>query len=137
MSGRVDRPPERPAASLPQLAVRAIRARCPHCGDAPVFASWFRRHERCAVCRLRLARPGPDYFTGAIFFTLALSEGLFAAILLVTVVSRWPDVPWDRLTWVAASGMLVAPILLHPLSQVVFLSLDIFWRPVTDDECVR
>lgn len=129
--------PERSSPHLFRLLGRAVRLRCPHCGRAPVLASWLRRHERCGACGFRFARTGDDYFTGAMFFNLILAEGLFAVAMLVTVLSSWPDVPWDLLTYVAVAGMVVAPILLHPYSQVIFLSLDVFMRPVRAAECVR
>ncbi len=134
MSGHHDIAVDRAAASMGRLAGRALRLRCPHCGRAPVFASWFRRHERCGVCGFRFARTGADYFTGAMFFNLILAEALFAAGLLVTVIVSWPDVPWDRLTQVAVAGMIAAPLLLHPFSQVIFLTLDTYFRPLTPEE---
>lgn len=134
MSGRPVSATEREAASALRLLGRALRLRCPHCGGAPVFASWFRRRERCGACGLRFARTGADYFTGAMFFNLILAEALFAGGLLITLVARWPAVPWDILTAVAVAGMIAAPVLFHPFSQVLFLALDTFFRPVTAAE---
>ncbi len=128
---------ERSSPQLIRLIGRAVRLRCPHCGRASVFAAWFRRHERCGACGFRFARTGDDYFTGAMFFNLVLAEGIFAIGMLAVVLLSWPDVPWDRLTYGAVAGMVLAPILLHPYSQVIFLTLDVVIRPVRAAECVR
>jgi uncharacterized protein (DUF983 family) len=113
---------------------RLLRLRCPHCGQGPVLGAWGRVRERCTPCGFRYERTNDSYFSGAMFFGLLLGEGVFALSLLIVVVSSWPDVPWDALTYGAPLGMLLLLPLLLPVSKVIWLSIDVLVRPVQPDE---
>lgn len=129
------RPPDRTFTRAVRLLGRALRLRCPHCGGAPVLASWGTVHPRCAACRFRFERSRDSYFTGAMFFNLITAEFLFATLFGAAIVASWPAVDWDALTYGAVAGMAVAPILLYPFSKVLYLSVDVFMRPVRPEEC--
>ena len=45
---------------------RALRLRCPRCGRAPLFRTWFRMNAVCAVCYLQFER-AQGYWVGAIY----------------------------------------------------------------------
>jgi uncharacterized protein (DUF983 family) len=45
---------------------RALRLRCPRCGQAPLFRGWFTMNLVCAVCDLRFER-AQGYWVGAIY----------------------------------------------------------------------
>jgi hypothetical protein len=85
---------------------------------------------RCQGCNLRFERSDENYFSGAMFFGLLMGEFTFALILLVTIVSMWPNVPWDTMTWAIPAGMFLVMALIIPVSRVVWLSVDVFLRPV-------
>jgi hypothetical protein len=46
----------------------------------------------------------------------------------------WPNVPWSGLEYVLVGAMIVAPILLYPVSRVMWLAFDLLFRPVTPAE---
>jgi uncharacterized protein (DUF983 family) len=117
-----------------RLYRRAVRLRCPHCGEGPVLASWFRMREHCSTCGLRLERGEEDFFLGSMMFNLILSEGLFALVLIAWIISVWPNVPWDLLQYVVVAAMVVAPFVFLPFSRLIWLASDILIRPVTDEE---
>jgi len=119
------------------LAARALRLRCPHCGRGAVLGTWGVVRTRCANCGFRFERSDDSYFSGAMFFNLAIAEFLFAVAFLLAIVMLWPNVPWDTIMYVAVIGMLMTPIVLYPFSKVVWLALDVFLRPVTADELTR
>ncbi len=77
---------------------RALRLRCPHCGQAPVLISWGKIHERCSHCHFRFERSSDSYFTGAMFFNLITAEFLFAVGMGSAIVAMWPDINWDYIT---------------------------------------
>lgn len=117
------------------VLARAVRLRCPHCGRGRALASWKQLRDRCSVCGLRFHRGDAEYYSsGSVFMNLAIAEGLFAigfvAILLVT----WPNVPWDALTYGSMAAMVALPVLLYPVSKVLWLAFDILLRPVTREE---
>jgi uncharacterized protein (DUF983 family) len=113
---------------------RAARLRCPNCGGGPVLAHWFRMRDRCATCGLAVERGERDYFIGSMLFNLVVSELLFAALFVTTLVVAWPNVPWDTMQWAAPLGMGIAPFVLFPFSKLTWLGFDILLRPVTPDE---
>lgn len=121
------------------LLGRALRLRCPHCGGGAVLQGWHPRqwgtaHEQCEGCGFRFARSDERYFAGAMICNLLLAELLFALGMLAVVLATWPDVPWDALTWVAAAGMAIVPFLFYPVAMVLWLTVDVLFRPVGADE---
>lgn len=60
------------------ITLRALRLKCPRCGQAPMFDGLFRMHERCAHCHLKFERE-PGYFLGSIY----INYGLTALIMTV------------------------------------------------------
>ncbi len=83
----------RPALTRRQQAIKALRrglARlCPHCGRAPLFATWFTLNERCAVCGLRFEqRPGD---TWALWL---IGDRLFLGVLIVLVFLIFRSTSW-------------------------------------------
>lgn len=130
-----DTPLEMPSFARGLVAVsRMLRLRCPHCGTGAVLQWNLSLHERCPSCNLRYNRGDRHYFGGAMFFGVMLGELLFAVTFLIVLVSMWPNVPWDRITWIFPLGVLAAAPILIPFSKVAWLSVDVFVRPVVADE---
>jgi uncharacterized protein (DUF983 family) len=113
---------------------RAIRMRCPHCGGAKLLKSYFHLKDRCPTCGLTLNRGESDYYLGGMMFNIIMAEGIFALGFGIALYITWPNVPWDTIQWVLAIGMIAFPILLYPLSQVVWLAFDLAFRPPVDGE---
>lgn len=111
------------------LVGRAITLRCPHCGKGPVLVNWFRLRPACGACTRQLERGEPDYFLGGMMFNLILAELLFAAVFVAILVGMWPTVPWDGISIGAPVGMALAPIVLYPVSKLVWLAFDLAFRP--------
>jgi hypothetical protein len=92
---------------------------------------------RCASCNFRFERTDESYFSGAMFFGLLLGEFIFGLTLLVVIVSMWPAVPWDTMSWAIPSGMVVVMILMIPFSKLVWLAVDVLVRPVQPGELAQ
>jgi hypothetical protein len=122
------------------LGSRALRLRRPHCGGAPVFApweslrSWGAVRARYGACNVRFERSNDRYFAAAMITNLLLSELLFAVSFTTAVVVLRPNVPWDAMTYWAAAGMLLGPVLLYPVAKVLWLTVDVLIRPVRPEE---
>lgn len=109
---------------------RALLLRCPNCGGRKVLKSWFKLQRRCVRCGIRLDRgEASDYFLGGMFFNIVLAEILFALALLVVVVVMWPNVPWAGVEYSLITAMIAAPIVLYPVSRLMWLALDLLLRP--------
>ncbi len=110
--------------------LRALLLRCPNCGGRHVVKNWFRLQARCPACGIRMERgESEDYWLGGMFFNLALAETLFALGLLVVLVAMWPIVPWAGVEYSLIVAMVAAPIVLYPVSRLMWLALDLLLRP--------
>ena len=113
-----------------------LRFRCPHCGRGAVLTGLFSMHERCAVCGFVFNRGNPAYFSGAIFINYLLGAGAALVTFLVVLVATWPNVPWNVLAYAGPVGALIIILLLHPLSKMILLAIDVRMRPITEDELI-
>jgi uncharacterized protein (DUF983 family) len=116
------------------LLRRLVRLRCPHCGQGAVMNWRGSIQTRCSVCNFRFERSDENYFAGAMFFGLLFGEFMFAISMLVIIVSMWPNVPWDTMTWAIPLGMVVVLLFWIPISRAVWLSIDVLVRPVQQFE---
>jgi uncharacterized protein (DUF983 family) len=113
---------------------RALTLRCPNCGGKGILLSWSKLADACPRCRLRPQRGESDYYLGGMMFNIALAEGVFVILLVATLAITWPTVPWTLLQFGAPIAMILAPILLYPVSRVVWLAFDLMLRPVTPND---
>ncbi|MFV0446381.1 MAG: DUF983 domain-containing protein [Planctomycetaceae bacterium] len=71
--------PRRPRPPAEQLLARALRLRCPRCGEGRMFTGWFSMLERCDHCGLKYER-APGYFLGSAYIN-------YGVIALLTTFS--------------------------------------------------
>jgi uncharacterized protein (DUF983 family) len=116
------------------LLWRALRLRCPNCGGRPIFESWLRIRQRCAVCGIRLERGEAGYQVGAYMFNIVASELVFALVFLGVLIATWPSPPWNLLLYGGAVLMVVAPFLFYPFSKTLFLAFDLIFRPPSPED---
>ena len=95
-----------------------------------MFRTWFALHRRCPACGLSFERDErEDYWLGAYLLNFMVTEVLFAVLVLVVVVSTWPESAWSLLTWLGAAQMIVTPIVFYPFSKALWLAGDLVFRP--------
>jgi uncharacterized protein (DUF983 family) len=116
------------------LFSRALRLRCPHCGEGRIKGSWMKMKRACPACGLRTERGEEDFFLGAMMFNLVLAEFLVVLTVVGIVVVLWGSVPWDALIWISLGLAAVAPFLFYPFGHAIWLASDILIRPVTAEE---
>jgi hypothetical protein len=46
----------------------------------------------------------------------------------------WPDVPWSGVEYSLIVAMIAAPIVLYPVSRLMWLALDLLLRPPDEAE---
>ncbi|MEO7103765.1 MAG: DUF983 domain-containing protein [Gemmatimonadaceae bacterium] len=109
---------------------RALFLRCPNCGGPKVIRKWFALERCCQKCGLQLDRGEvDDNVIGGMYFNIMLTELLFALGLLIVVIVRWPHVPWANVEYSLIIAMIIAPIILYPVSRLMWLALDLLLRP--------
>src|SRR5688572_9065264 len=62
---------------------RALRRRCPQCGEGQLFRRFARLHERCPVCGLVFRRESGSQ-TGSMYLSAAVTE-IFAALVALAL----------------------------------------------------
>jgi len=110
--------------------------RCPSCGQASAFDSWFHMHERCPTCRFWFER-NDGYFLGATCINLVLAIVLPAFVYIGIVVSSWPNPSWLGAAVAAIALAVAVPIGLFPFARVVWLAFDLVIRPIEPIEYER
>jgi uncharacterized protein (DUF983 family) len=117
-----------------RLYGRALRLRCPHCGEGRIKGSWMKMKRVCPACGLRTERGEEDFFLGAMMFNMVLAEFLVVLVMVGLVIALWGAVPWDALLWLSLGLAVAAPFLFYPFGHAIWLATDILIRPVTDEE---
>lgn len=117
-----------------RLYLRALRLRCPHCGEGHIKGTWMKMKRNCPVCGLRTERGEEDFFLGAMMFNMVLAEFLVVLTMLALVVILWGAVPWNALLWLSLGLAVIAPFLFYPFGHSIWLASDILIRPVTAEE---
>lgn len=112
---------------------RALRRRCPMCGERDVFASWGTMRESCPGCGHRFERE-EGYWVGAMIVNLGVAESLFMAWFVGGLALTYPDVPWTTLLVVGAALGLLLPVWLYPRSKTLWVWLDDQVHPYEVDE---
>jgi uncharacterized protein (DUF983 family) len=113
---------------------RALRLRCPLCGGGPVLLGWFTVAPSCPSCGLHLDRDEPGYWVGSYTVNLFLTEGVLGSALLIGLLATWPAVPWTALSVTLVVLALSVPVLVLPLTKVLYLAIDLAFRPVEDSD---
>jgi uncharacterized protein (DUF983 family) len=116
------------------LLGRALRLRCPNCGQGKPFTSWLRVRERCPACGLKLERGEEGYQVGSYMFNIVAAELIFAALFVGVVLLTWPTPPWKLLQYGGIALMVIAPFAFFPFSKTLFLAFDLLFRPAGRDE---
>jgi uncharacterized protein (DUF983 family) len=101
---------------------RALRLRCPNCGEGKLLDSWIRMKPACESCTLRLDRGEHDYFIGAYTLNLIATELIVVAGIVAGMLLTWPDVPWNVLKWVLLPVAVLAPLATLPFARSLWLA---------------
>jgi uncharacterized protein (DUF983 family) len=105
---------------------RAVRLRCPRCGEGPLFTGWFTMPARCSFCGIAFERE-QGYFVGAIYVNYAVTVGI--AVLGYLVL-------WTRTTISNAAQLalwipfvVVFPLWFFRYSRSLWLALAYLFDP--------
>jgi uncharacterized protein (DUF983 family) len=89
-----DAPEQRPSAPLARVA---LAARCPRCGEGPLFNGFLTVVDSCSVCRLGFA--GHDTGDGPAFFIMLPLCILIAVLALVVDMTIRPPLWLHIIVW--------------------------------------
>jgi len=112
------------------LLGRALRLRCPLCGQGKLFRGWFAMHKECPHCGASFERE-PGFYLGSIYINYGIT------VLIVTIV--YPALLFNGIlgknTLLVGSlaFTLVFPVLVFPWARSLWLGFD-QWRDPRPDE---
>lgn len=118
--GEASQLPPSPPLTLGVLLGRALRLRCPLCGEGPLFAGWLKMHSRCNHCGLKYERE-PGYFLGASYINYGF---IVLPVTFLYIVLHfqfgWPN---ESLRWLIAI-CLIMPLITFRYSRAIWLAID-------------
>jgi uncharacterized protein (DUF983 family) len=100
---------------------RALRLRCPACGEGRLFRGWFSPEPACASCGLDLRRE-PGYYVGAMY----LNYGLTAAVELAVGIPLAGRVTLFQLTAPLVVLGLFTPLWFYRYSRSLWLGIELY-----------
>ena len=107
-----------------KLLGRALRLRCPLCGQGKLFQSWFAMHKSCPHCGISFERE-PGFYLGSIYINYGLTALLVSIAYPVLLFNQ--VVPETPLLVAALAFTLIFPLLLFPWARSLWLGFD-QWR---------
>lgn len=78
---------------------------------------------RCPDCDLETER-GEGFWLGGMAINLGLTEALFGAFLVASIVLTWPDPPWTLILIAGVVLNAVLPVFFYPFAKSIFLGID-------------
>ncbi|MDA1015728.1 MAG: DUF983 domain-containing protein, partial [Planctomycetota bacterium] len=110
--------------SVGTVLSRAIRLRCPRCGDAALFSGWFSMPERCPSCEFKFERE-PGYFLGSAY----INYGVTAILMTMSYVGLHFVAEIDNRSLMAPllGFCIVFPLVFFRFARSVWLGMDCFF----------
>ena len=107
--------------SLGIVVGRALRLRCPRCGEGRLFRGWFRMHEHCPGCGLKYER-APGYFLGSAY----INYGITAVALTALYVGLHFGAGFSNRQLAAPLAIfcVLLPLFLFRYARSLWLALD-------------
>jgi len=103
------------------VLARALRLRCPRCGEEPLFRGLARMHDACSHCGLSFRRE-PGFYLGSIYLnygaTVIVTGLLYAALVL------WADASHETALGICLAVAVLLPVLLFRHARSLLLALD-------------
>jgi uncharacterized protein (DUF983 family) len=105
---------------------RAIRLRCPVCGEGKIFSGFFKSYRECGHCGAIYDRE-PGFFLGSIYFNYGLTALICA--IAYPVLSFGYRIG-DNLAMAIVLGFAVLfPVWFFRYARSLWLGMDQFWDP--------
>jgi uncharacterized protein (DUF983 family) len=112
------------------LLGRALRLRCPLCGQGKLYRHWFAMHRECSHCGVKFERE-PGFFLGSIYINYGLTALIAAIVYPVLLFNK--IVPETPLLAATLAFTILFPMLLFPWARSLWLGFD-QWRDPRDGE---
>ncbi len=112
-----------------QILSRALRLRCPRCGQGRLFRGWFRMEPQCPNCVLKYERE-PGFFLGSVYFNYGLTALLttiaYFALYFADVLEP------NTLLAVMLVFCVAFPLWFFRYARSLWLGFDQYWDPQSE-----
>ncbi len=117
-------PHRHPTVPWSTLMGRALRLKCPRCGQGAIFSGPFTTLERCPHCQLKYER-APGYFLGSIYINYGLTAIAITFLYSILHIGfRWSN---QQLAFPLACFCCVFPALAFRHTRALWLAMDCHW----------
>jgi uncharacterized protein (DUF983 family) len=125
---------DHPQAEKPSYATligRALRLRCPACGQAKLFRGWISMNDPCPECGRKFDR-APGYLLGAIYF----NYGVTALLVVVCYFSMFltGTLTGKQLLWTLTAFAVLFPLWFFRYARALWIAFDERWDPWPNEE---
>ncbi|MEW4490147.1 DUF983 domain-containing protein [Thalassoglobus sp. JC818] len=110
-----------PRPQFETLIWRAIRLRCPRCGQGHLFEGFIRMPERCSHCNLRIQREA-GFYLGSTYVNYGLTAVLMTATFLFLRLVM--NIPAKTMIWPLFGFCIIFPVLIFRQARAIWLALD-------------
>lgn len=111
---------------LAQLLRRAVRLRCPYCGQARIYRGWWSMHRQCPACGQSLERE-PGFYLGSIYLNYGLTTLILAVVYPILL---FHGVASNQVLLAGSLVFcLVFPLWFHRYARSLWLALDEWFDP--------
>lgn len=100
---------------------RALRLRCPRCGEGKLFQGWFHMSETCQHCHFVIQRPA-GYYLGSAYINYGITAVIITAVFLTGRFGF--NVSSEQLLIPLMVFCLIFPVLLFRHARALWLALD-------------
>lgn len=108
------------------LLGRALRLRCPLCGQGRLFRRWLLMHKNCPHCGVKFERE-PGFFLGSIYINYGLTALIVAIVYPMLLFNKLAS---ERHLLVGSLVFVVLfPLLLFPWARSLWLGFDQWHDP--------
>ena len=122
---------EKRADRFPVLLLRAIRLRCPLCGEGKMFSGYWKVHKSCSECGASFERE-PGFFLGSIYFNYGLTALIVAIAYPLLLFTE--TLPENVLMWSSLTFTVLFPMWFFRYARALWAAFDELWDPRPDDE---
>lgn len=114
-----------------KLVGRALRLRCPLCGQGRLFKGLFAMNERCPHCSVKFERE-PGFFLGSIYINYGVTAVVTSVLYLALMFSNWrSDIEQMGVTVAVA---ILLPLFLHRHARSLWAGFDQWRDPQPGEE---
>ncbi|MCE9603982.1 MAG: DUF983 domain-containing protein [Planctomycetia bacterium] len=106
--------------------LRALRLRCPRCGEGKLFAGWFKMNDRCAKCDTDFRRE-PGFYLGSIYFNYGLTAIIVTATYVGAMILGYGQS--NTLFWSTAAFCVAFPLWYFRYARSLWLAMDHYMDP--------